>query len=185
MLKSRMQMSFHLWHTTAALRALSYDSPLAKFKDDTEGIGFYQAVKEIEENFEEKKAELIRNLKAIAMDIFRADNVMISYTSAEEGLESIKAGIGKIKSGLHEEPKPEETPCIIHCKKRNEGFKTSSKVQYVARVGKFIDHGADYNGALQILNVILSYDYLWQNVRVKGGAYGCMSSFNRIGEGVF
>ncbi|GKH31786.1 insulinase family protein [Muricomes sp. OA1] len=186
MLKSRMQMSFQSsGHTTAALRALSYDSPLAKFKDDTEGIGFYQAVKEIEENFEEKKAELIRNLKAIAMDIFRADNMMISYTSAEEGLESIKAGIGKIKSGLHEEPKPEETPCIIHCKKRNEGFKTSSKVQYVARVGNFIDHGADYNGALQILKVILSYDYLWQNVRVKGGAYGCMSSFNRIGEGYF
>ena len=36
---------------------------------------------------------------------------------------------------------------------------------------------------MQILKVILSYDYLWQNVRVKGGAYGCMSGFNRIGEG--
>ena len=186
MLKSRMQMSFQSsGHTTAALRALSYDSPLAKFKDDTDGIGFYQAVKDIEENFEEKKAELIANLKAIVKEIFRADNMMISYTSAEEGLESISAGISKIKSGLHEEPKSEETPCIIHCDKKNEGFKTSSKVQYVARVGNFIDHGADYNGALQILKVILSYDYLWQNVRVKGGAYGCMSSFNRIGEGYF
>ena len=43
--------------------------------------------------------------------------------------------------------------------------------------------GAEYTGALQILKVILSYDYLWQNIRVKGGAYGCMSNFNRIGEG--
>ena len=68
-------------------------------------------------------------------------------------------------------------------KKRNEGFKTSSKVQYVARVGNFIDEGAKYSGTLQILKVILSYDYLWQNIRVKGGAYGCMSNFNRIGEG--
>ena len=72
---------------------------------------------------------------------------------------------------------------MIHCRKRNEGFKTSSKVQYVARAGNFIDGGAEYTGALQILKVILSYDYLWQNVRVKGGAYGCMSNFNRIGEG--
>ena len=72
---------------------------------------------------------------------------------------------------------------MIHCQKRNEGFKTASKVQYVARTGNFIDHGASYTGALQILNVILSYDYLWQNIRVKGGAYGCMSNFNRIGEG--
>ena len=35
------------------------------------------------------------------------------------------------------------------------------------------------------MKVILSYDYLWQNVRVKGGAYGCMSSFNRLGDGYF
>ena len=56
-------------------------------------------------------------------------------------------------------------------------------MQYVARTGNFIDGGAEYTGALQILKVILSYDYLWQNIRVKGGAYGCMSNFNRIGEG--
>ena len=55
----------------------------------------------------------------------------------------------------------------------------------MARVGNFIDNGADYTGALQILKVILSYDYLWQNVRVKGGAYGCMSGFSRTGEGYF
>ena len=68
---------------------------------------------------------------------------------------------------------------------KNEGFKTASKVQYVARTGNFIDNGADYTGALQILKVILSYDYLWQNIRVKGGAYGCMSGFSRTGEGYF
>ena len=79
----------------------------------------------------------------------------------------------------------ESEPCVIHCEKRNEGFETSSKVQYVARVGNFIDGGKEYTGALQILRVILSYDYLWQNVRVKGGAYGCMSNFTRIGEGYF
>jgi len=94
-----------------------------------------------------------------------------------------KAPIAKIADTLHTEEKEAETPCILHCVKRNEGFKTSSKVQYVARTGNFIDRGVAYTGALQILKVILSYDYLWQNVRVKGGAYGCMSSFNRIGEG--
>ena len=51
--------------------------------------------------------------------------------------------------------------------------------------GNFIDNGASYTGALQILKVIMGYEYLWQNIRVKGGAYGCMSNFNRIGEGFF
>ena len=48
-----------------------------------------------------------------------------------------------------------------------------------------MDQGVGYTGALQILKVILSYEYLWQNVRVKGGAYGCMSNFNRVGDGYF
>lgn len=186
MLKSRLQMHFlSSGHTTAALRALSYDSPLAKFKDETDGVGFYEALKFIEENYDQKKEELVKNLKEMAVKIFRADNMMISYTSEEEGLTSVYDEISKLKENLHEEPAGQESPCIIHCNKQNEGFKTSSKVQYVARVGNFIDHGASYNGALQILKVILSYDYLWQNVRVKGGAYGCMSNFNRIGEGYF
>ena len=184
MLKSRLQMSFlSSGHTTAALRSLSYTSPMAKFKDDTDGIGYYEVVKELEENFEEKKAELIANLRQIAQQIFRKDNLIISYTSSADGLAPMEEAFAKIADTLHTEEKEVETPCEIHCVKRNEGFKTSSKVQYVARTGNFNDRGVEYTGALQILKVILSYDYLWQNVRVKGGAYGCMSSFNRIGEG--
>ena len=184
MLKSRLQMSFlSSGHTTAALRSLSYTSPMAKFKDDTDGIGYNEVVKELEENFEEKKAELIANLRQIAQQIFRKDNLIISYTSSADGLAPMEEAFAKIADTLHTEEKEAATPCEIHCVKRNEGFKTSSKVQYVARTGNFIDRGVEYTGALQILKVILSYDYLWQNVRVKGGAYGCMSSFNRIGEG--
>ena len=186
MLKSRLQMSFlSSGHTTAALRALSYSSPLSKFKDDTDGIGYYEAVKEIEEHFEEKKEELIANLKELAARIFRADNLMISYTAAPEGLDAVEKEMEMFKNGLFErtDGDEQENRCILHCVKRNEGFKTSSKVQYVARTGNFIDGGAAYSGALHILKVILSYDYLWQNIRVKGGAYGCMCNFNRIGEG--
>ena len=187
MTKSRLQMGFlSSGHTTSALRALSYASPLSKFKDDTDGIGYYEVVKDIEEHFAEKKDELVVNLQKLAKQIFRTDNMMVSYTSSTEGLDVVKKEIENLVSGestLNSGTTREEAKCVLHCKKRNEGFKTSSKVQYVARVGNFIDGGAEYNGALQILKVILSYDYLWQNVRVKGGAYGCMSNFNRLGEG--
>lgn len=184
MLKSRLQMSFlSSGHMTAVLRALSYTSPAAKFRDDTDGIGFYETVKEIEENFDDRKEELIRNLKEISRRIFCADNMMMSYTSSKEGLEPALKALASVKDSLNDGAPEKEASCIIHCTKRNEGFKTSSKVQYVARCGNFIEGGREYTGALQILKVILSYDYLWQNIRVKGGAYGCMSNFNRAGEG--
>ena len=64
---------------------------------------------------------------------------------------------------------------------KNEGFKTSSKVNYVARCGSF--DAEAYTGALEVLKVIMNYEYLWQNLRVIGGAYGCMSNFGRSGTG--
>lgn len=185
MLKSRLLMKFQSsGHTTAALRAMSYASPSAKLKDMTSGIEFYDKVAYIEEHFEEEKEKLTQILTDLSRRLFRADHMMISYTAAKEGLNGMEEMTESMKSRLFK-GQVEETNCVIHCEKKNEGFKTASKVQYVARVGNFIDHGASYSGALQILKVILSYDYLWQNIRVKGGAYGCMSSFNRIGEGYF
>ena len=182
---SRLQMRFQsAGHQTAAARALSYASPISKFKELTGGIDFYTVVKRIEENFEEEKDALISKLEKLAKQLFRADNLMLSYTAERAGLEGFEQEIASIKTSLFTD-KVEETPCVIHCEKRNEGFKTSSKVQYVARVGNFVDAGYEYTGAFQILKVILGYEYLWQNVRVKGGAYGCMSNFNRLGEAYF
>ncbi len=185
MVKSRLLMRFQSsGHTTAALRAMSYASPSAKLKDMTNGIEFYRTVAHIEENFEEEKDRLAEILKNLAEQLFRPENMMISYTASRKGLEGIEDHVEGLKKSLYH-GKPAGGACILHCEKKNEGFKTASKVQYVARTGNFIDHGASYTGALQILKVILSYDYLWQNIRVKGGAYGCMSNFNRIGEGYF
>ena len=84
---------------------------MAKFKDDTDGIGYYEVVKELEENFEEKKAELIANLRQIAQQIFRKDNLIISYTSSADGLAPMEEAFAKIADTLHTEEKEAETPC--------------------------------------------------------------------------
>ena len=185
MLKSRLLMRFQsAGHTTAVLRSLAYTSPSARLKDLTSGIEFYRVVARITEHFEEEKEDLIRKLKSLAVRLFRAEGMMISYTASRDGLDGLEDFVDSMKRRLFTDS-VEEAVCILHCEKKNEGFKTASKVQYVARSGNFIDGGAQYSGALQILKVILSYEYLWQNIRVKGGAYGCMSNFNRIGEGYF
>ncbi|MBQ8802109.1 MAG: insulinase family protein [Tyzzerella sp.] len=185
MVISRMQMKFQSsGHATAALRAMSYFSPLSKFKDVTSGIDYFEIVKEVEEHFETEKEKLIENLKLLTKILFRPENMMVSYTASRDGLDGLEMLIRNLKAHLFAE-EVETEPCVLYLEKKNEGFKTSSKVQYVARTGNFIDAGLSYTGALQILKVILSYDYLWQNIRVKGGAYGCMSGFSKLGEGYF
>lgn len=185
MLKSRLQTRFlSAGHSVSARRAMAYHSPISRFKDLTSGIAYYENISRLTDHFEEEKEDLMQKLEYLAELLFRKGNVMMSYTAAREGLEGLESEIEEFNNSLFAEQKV-DTRCILHCEKKNEGFKSASKVQYVAKVGNFIDAGVEYTGALQILKVIMSYEYLWMNIRVKGGAYGCMSSFDRLGDGYF
>ena len=50
--------------------------------------------------------------------------------------------------------------------------------------GSFLSAGP-YTGALAVLRSALGAGYLWQNVRVLGGAYGCMCRFPMSGDSFF
>ena len=88
------------------------------------------------------------------------------------------------QEALYKEP-VETKPFVIEPVKRNEGFLSASQVQYVCRAGNFINKGLAYTGALKVLKVMMSYEYLWQEIRVKGGAYGCMCAFGKSGDSYF
>ena len=179
--KSKLQMVMNSsGHTVATARAASYFSKLNKISDMTGGIDFYRIIDDLEKNFDSRKKELIDNLKLVLKYVFRPENLLVSYTANDDGFKQIEDKIPPLKACLYTDSiDTEET--IIECTKKNEGFKAASKVQYVARAGEFNSAGFEYTGALRILRVILSYDYLWLNVRVQGGAYGCMSGFTRAG----
>lgn len=184
-LKSRMQMSLtSSGHTTAAMRAMSYFSNTAYLSELTSGITFYKLVEHIEKNFDQCKNEVIEKLKETASYIFKADNLLVSYTAQKEGLAGLEAEVESLKTSLGKSQKDAEKYKFA-LEQLNEGYKTSSKVQYVSRAGNFRQEGLEYTGALRILKIILSYDYLWNNVRVKGGAYGCMSGFGKTGDSYF
>ena len=132
----------------------------------------------------------------VAEKLFTIDNMLVSYTADEKGFGTLKEAMKKLTKDLPE-GKKETYPFVFDGGNKNEGFKTSSQVNYVARCGNFRTGGFageegedgfpgyEYTGELRILRLILSYDYLWLNLRVKGGAYGCMSGFGRSGEGYF
>jgi Zn-dependent M16 (insulinase) family peptidase len=184
-LKSRLQMSLtSSGHTTAVMRAMSYFSNTAYLSELTSGITFYKLVEQIEKNFEQCKGEVIEKLKKTASYIFTADNLIVSYTAQAEGLTGLEDEVKALKESLGASNK-EVVTYHFPLEQLNEGYKTSSKVQYVSRAGNFCQEGLEYTGALRILKTILSYDYLWNNVRVKGGAYGCMSGFGRLGDSYF
>lgn len=183
--KSRSRMKLEgASHSAAVARATSYFSATSSYNDRTGGIGYYHFLEEVVKNFENDSQQVIGKLKEVVGKLFTVDNMLVSYTADEKGFAALDESMKQLTQAL---PEGDGVlyPYTFEKGNRNEGFKTSSQVNYVARCGNFRKGGFAYTGTLRILKVILSYDYLWTNLRVKGGAYGCMSGFGRSGEGYF
>lgn len=184
--KSKIQMQLSAQgHSVSANRAMSYFSQTAYEKDLTAGIGFYGFLKDLEENFEEKASDITKNLIRVSEEIYQKKNLIISYTADQEVKETLAAPVRELLNKLYPNGETEKEIEVYHPEIYNEGFKTASQVQYISTAGNFIKAGYSYTGALKVLQVMFSYDYLWNNIRVKGGAYGCMCGFSRFGDSYF
>ncbi len=180
--KSRLQMVLNTaGHSMASLRAMSYFSRSAYLSDLTGGVAFYGLLEELEKDFTGKKEAFKKVLGELVAMVFRKENLTVSYTGQRESLpgveEHIKTLTERLFTGSVETGSVGFAPV-----QKNEGLKTSSKIQYVALAGNFRKAGYSYTGALKVLRTIMSYDYLWNNIRVRGGAYGCMNNYVRNGD---
>lgn len=171
-------------HSLAAGQALSYLSKQAWMMDRVNGLSFYRLLEELEQDFDSKKEELSEKIEQLVRHIFRPENLMVDYTAEKQGLTGIEPLIEGLKGKLYTEP-VQGMPCDPQPKKKNEGLMSAAQIQYVCRAGNFAKKGLAYTGALRALKVMMSYEYLWTQVRVKGGAYGCMCQFGKTGESYF
>jgi len=171
-------------HSVAVNRALSYGSASAEISEVISGIPFFRLVTEIDNSFEEKKEDLVNKLQRLAKVIFRKENLMVDFVGTADGYEKLTESVGDFAESLYtgEAERGSYLPVVS---RKNEGYMTSGQVQYVCRAGNFRRKGLPYTGALRILKVMMGYEYLWTNIRVKGGAYGCMCGFGKSGESYF
>lgn len=171
-------------HTTAAGRATAYISKIGVVKELTEGVDYYMYLSDLDDHFEERYEGLAADLQETLGQLLRRDSLLVNFTSDKKPEDTLTESLTRFSCKLSTRlafENVKEIPVV----KKNEGYKTASQVQYVATAGNFCERGYEYTGALNVLQCIFSYDYLWINVRVKGGAYGCMCSFNRSGNAYF
>ena len=183
--QSRMQAQMtYSGHNVAAGRALSYGSASGVVSEMLGGVPLYRLITGLVNHFGEQSGELVQKLTELAQMIFRPENLMVDFVGDREALMLLEEPVAKLKSRLYTCPVTKEV-FVPQPVKRNEGFKTSGQVQYVCRAGNFRRKGLPYKGALKALKVMMGYGYLWENVRVKGGAYGCMCTFGKSGDCYF
>lgn len=186
MLKSQFQ-SFvsYSGNAFAASRAMSGISKTAYIDDKISGLTFYRTLERLVSDFDNEVVGLKEKLSLCMKAIFAKDTFMVAdYTAAESEYENALKCINSIYEKLPD--KAVNTGGMkydMHVIK--EAYKSSAKVQYVAKGGRYLDDNHPYTGALKVARVIMGYDYLWNQVRVVGGAYGCSAMFSKGGYGYF
>ncbi len=160
-------------HSAALRRAMSYFSPEDELGQKLNGIDYYFFVKHLTETFDAEYAKKLGNMVKYAA---RKQCITYSVTGSGEILKATLENINALKL--------EDVTCVsggfanIECNAKNEGFIVPTDVAYVAKAATC----NEAKGSMFVLSHIMTYDYLWNTIRAKGGAYGTGFTVNLLGD---
>ncbi|MZJ61380.1 peptidase M16 [Collinsella aerofaciens] len=166
-------------HSAALGRAMSYSSPSAVVREQLSGVDFYLFLRDLLEHFGERLDDLRAKLAELAGRIFVADGCMASFTGSDEDFDAYWDAAGDLGLGAGDGAGRDALAVPAPCD-RHEAFVIPSDICFAARACDPRRLGIDVTGAWAVAANALSYDYLWNEIRVKGGAYGC--GFRAAGE---
>lgn len=170
-------------HLVAMQRLISYFSPSGKYAE-LSGLPFYRFITALEQDFAVRSAEVAANLAVVANLVFNRQGLLASVTMSDDDYGAFAENFALCSERLGDFAL---VPNQYHFDlvSANEGLMTASKVQYVAKGSNFRRLGYRYTGSMRVLETILRFDYLWNRVRVQGGAYGAFAQFDKNGNMVF
>lgn len=174
-----MEQDFALsGHSTALARVASYYSPAAVVREELSGVNFYRFLKDLLAHFDERAETLVGRLRSVSERIFTRDNATVSFTGSPEDYARFWDLATPIATSCFP---PENRLVVPQPAVRNEAFIVSADVCFAAKGfdRRLLD--LPYHGSWNVVGRALSYDYLWNEVRVKGGAYGAGFRATRTG----
>ena len=166
-------------HSAALGRAMSYSSPSAVVREQLSGVDFYLFLRDLLDHFDERVDGLRTKLAELAGRIFVADGCMASFTGSDEDFDAYWDAAGDLGLGAGDGA-GRGALAVPTPRDRHEAFVIPSDICFAARACDPRRLGIDVTGAWAVAANALSYDYLWNEIRVKGGAYGC--GFRAAGE---
>lgn len=167
----------------ASERACSYFEAEDCYRQSLGGLDYYFFIKELADHVDERADEIAENLRRVAAFVFDPANLIVSLGCDDEGYKTLEELLPAFAEKIDRIPHAslgegeDFTPV-----RRNEGIAIPSQVQYVARAGNIRAAGHDFTGACSVVKTAVNSDYLYQQVRVRGGAYGCRCNFGGLGD---
>ena len=167
-----MEQSFLMnGHSAALARAMSYGSPAAVLTQQLSGVDFYLFLRDLLDNFDDRKEGLCETLRELQARIFTSTGAVASFTGSDEDYRRYWNAAGDL--GLSPRTAATKELYVPWPEDKREAFVIPSDVTYLARACDPRTLEIEPDGTWSVASNALSYDYLWNEIRVKGGAYGC------------
>ena len=116
--------------------------------------------------------------------VFNKENLIIGYTGEEKDFQRFKSSLKILTDKIGNRDWETQRYSFVNPSMK-ESFLLPVNTLDVMKGGNFKKAGYNYSGKMKVLQKILNDEYLWQNIRVKGGAYGGSVSISEDGRIAF
>ena len=164
----------------ALTRLNSYYSPNGQLNELTRGYSYYEFVTKLHKNYDAEYDNIVMNLNEVAQILFNSNNLVAAITCDNNDLALYKNELHNFAHKL-DNKKVEHKKWNFDYQMKNEGIMSPSKVQYVTKGYNFKKLGHKFDGKIHVLNQVITREWLYQQIRVIGGAYGGFCGFTKPG----
>lgn len=154
-------------HALALARSASYVSREAAVAEHVDGLEGYLYLKELDKKFASESKEVLEKLKALAGKIFTRSRITVCH--AGKRCDDYARELVRIF--------PTSDFVSSECKiqplgERREGIVIPAQIAFAAQTGNLFELSGCMHGSMNVVRSLLSYGFLWNAIRVQGGAYG-------------
>jgi Zn-dependent M16 (insulinase) family peptidase len=179
--KSRLEMMMmQAGHVLAINQGRAQLRAEYEFSNETSGYRFYKFICDLEKNFEDKFTTIGKKLNEVSEKLFHK-GFILGIAGESKDNKVVKDVLTKFVDKL---PQPKSNLPKVEFSKTHKNLALTApiNVQYTGLICDYEEAGLKYNGSSSVINNILSSEYLYNNIRVQGGAYGAIFAFNDGGH---
>jgi Zn-dependent M16 (insulinase) family peptidase len=164
-------------HAFALSRLSAQLNEAGWIEEQTGGVAYLFALRELAEDIDRKWKSVLKKFEALREALVNRNALVVNVTVDAAGWKSVQPRLTDFLAKL---PAKDFRPTAFdfHPSPEKEGLTIPAQVNYVAKGADLYSLGYEFDGSARVVTGYLSMTYIWEKLRVQGGAYGGYATFN-------
>lgn len=171
-------------HMAVSARLRARFTGTGALAERTSGLSYLASVRGLLEQLDKEPEALLADLEELRTLVLARSGAVFDCTAEAAGLALAGEKAAQLLAGLPEERTAKQTVTASYTPMNlpeAEAFLAPAQINYVGKAANIYDQGYAYHGSSSVILRYLRMGYLWERVRVRGGAYGAFCNLDRMG----